>query len=102
MLGLNKREGRIFRYALVGHGGLACLLFVFGLLPSCEEDPEVVHVELSIRLLRPLPSPLLQVTPQPTLPNPFPTAQTFGHATTSAQATAQTTAQTCGHATPPV
>lgn len=74
MLGLNKREGRIFRYALVGHGGLACLLFVFGLLPSCEEDPEVVHVfELSAATPSPTPiPPLPQVTPQPTPPKPVP------------------------------
>lgn len=72
MLGLNKREGRIFRYALVGHGGLACLLFVFGLLPSCEEYPEVVHVfELSAATPSPTPiPPLPQVTPQPTPPKP--------------------------------
>ena len=76
MLGLNKREGRIFRYALVGHGGLACLLFVFGLLPSCEEDPEVVHVfELSAATPSPTPiPPLPQVTPQPTPPKPVPPA----------------------------
>ena len=78
MLGLNKREGRIFRYALVGHGGLACLLFVFGLLPSCEEDPEVVHVfELSAATPSPTPiPPLPQVTPQPTPPKPVPPPQT--------------------------
>ena len=63
MLGLNKREGRIFRYALVGHGGLACLLFVFGLLPSCEEDPEVVHVfELSAATPSPTPLPPLPLS----------------------------------------
>ena len=47
------------------------LVVVFGLLPSCEEDPEVVPL-LSFPP-RPRSHPASQVTPQPILPNPFPT-----------------------------
>ena len=81
MLGLNKNEGRVFRYAFVGHLVLACLLFVFGLLPSCEKDPEVVHVfELSAASPSPQPVPivpLVEATPPPvekptSIPTPSP------------------------------
>ena len=69
MLGLNKREGRVFRYAMVGHLLLACSLFVFGLFPSCDKDPEMVHVfELSAASAPPLPTPvvpLIEVTATP-------------------------------------
>ena len=44
MLGMNQREGRIFRMALLGHVFLVFCLFISSFIPSCEEEPEVVHV----------------------------------------------------------
>jgi len=78
MLGLNKSEGRVFRYAFVGHLVLAFSLFVFGLFPSCEKDPEVVHVfELSAASPSPQPAPtvpMVEATPPPAKkPAPVPT-----------------------------
>ena len=78
MLGLNKSEGRVFRYAFVGHLVLAFSLFVFGLFPSCEKDPEVVHVfELSAATPSPQPAPIVpkvEATPPPVKkPAPIPT-----------------------------
>ena len=68
MLGLNKKEKRIFRNSLFGHLVIACGIAVFAFLPSCEEEPEEIHVfELaaSQTYLEPLPSP-----PKPTPPLP--------------------------------
>ena len=89
MLGLNKSEGRVFRYAFVGHLVLAFSLFVFGLFPSCEKDPEVVHVfELSAASPSPQPAPIVPMVeaspppakkpvpiPTPTQPPPEPVTQ---------------------------
>ena len=69
MLGLNKSEGRIFRYAFLGHLVLAFSLFVFGLFPSCEKDPEVVHVfELAAASTSPQPAPIAPMVEAKTSP----------------------------------
>ena len=66
MLGLNQKEGRIFRFALIGHIVLGLFLFIYSFVPSCEEEPEIVHVfELASTPLPPTP----QVRPTP--PNPI-------------------------------
>ena len=63
MLGMNQREGRIFRVALLCHIAFAFCLFIYGFIPSCEEEPEVVHVfELASS---PPPHPLKFAPPHP-------------------------------------
>ena len=72
MLGMNQKEGRIFRLALLGHIAFAFFLFVCGFIPSCEEEPEVVHVfELASSPLPPAP----QLRPTPPKPIPKPVVQ---------------------------
>jgi protein TonB len=72
MLGMNHREGRIFRLALFGHILLAFCLFIYSFIPSCEEEAEVVHVfELASSPLAPPP----QVQPTPPKPTPKPVVQ---------------------------
>ena len=69
MLGLNQKEGRIFRFALIGHIVLGLFLFIYSFVPSCEEEPEIVHVfELASTPLPPTP----QVRPTPPKPTPKP------------------------------
>jgi len=80
MLGLNKKGLRIFRTALVCHLLFALGLFLYGFIPSCEEEPEVVHVfELASSAPplsrpappKPTPKPVIQ-KPKPTPPKPKP------------------------------
>jgi len=80
MLGLNRKESRVFRFSLVGHGLVALGCAVFGFLPSCEEEEEKVHVfELASSSPFPtipapqLPTPPKAVEPKPTPPKPKPT-----------------------------
>ena len=87
MVGLNRREKKIFAYSLFFHLFIGCFLFVFGLIPSCEEEPKEVHVfELAMATTQPMPikpaplppkvsstQPPLQSTPKPkTKPKPKP------------------------------
>ena len=66
MLGLNRRESRVFRFSLVGHGFVALACAVFGFLPSCEEEEEVHVFELASA--SPFPADLPAVQPPPPLP----------------------------------
>ncbi len=85
MLGMNQREGRFFRIALLCHLGFAFFLFVYSFIPSCEKKPEVVHVfELASSPPPPLvptppkptPKPVVQKpVPKPTPPKPKPVVQ---------------------------
>jgi TonB family protein len=72
MLGLNKKELRIFLWALACHLLLALGLFIYGFIPSCEEEPEIVHV---FELASSTPPPLPKVKPTPPKPNPKPVVQ---------------------------
>ena len=72
MLGMNQREGRIFRMALLGHVFLVFCLFISSFIPSCEEEPEVVHV---FELASSPPPPAPQVRPTPPKPTPKPVVQ---------------------------
>ena len=85
MLGMNQKEGRIFRFALLGHLVFAFCLFIYSFLPSCEEEPEVVHVfelassppppapQVRPTAPKPTPKPVVQKpTPKPTPPKPKP------------------------------
>ena len=62
MLGMNQREGRIFRVALICHIAFAFGLLVYGFIPSCEQKPEVIHV---FELASTSPPPVPQVRPTP-------------------------------------
>ncbi|MDB3959136.1 hypothetical protein N9408_09535, partial [Opitutales bacterium] len=78
---MSQKEGRIFRMALIGHLILALGIVVYSLLPSCEKEPEIVHVfELAstppppvpqVRKPTPKPKPVVQ-KPAPKLPTPKP------------------------------
>ena len=90
MLGLSKKESNFFVRALIGHVVLVSLLGFLGLLPSCEEEKEEVHVfELASASYTPplpvvsepkskpyLPPKVVPVKPkpitQPTPPKPIP------------------------------
>lgn len=83
MFGMSQKEGRIFRMALIGHLVLALGIVVYSLLPSCEEEPEIVHVfELAstppppapqVRKPTPKPKPVVQKpAPKPPTPKPKP------------------------------
>jgi TonB family protein len=83
MFGMSQKEGRIFRTALIGHLVLALGIVVYSLLPSCEEEPEIVHVfELAstppppapqVRKPTPKPKPVVQKpAPKPPTPKPKP------------------------------
>jgi protein TonB len=72
MLGMNQKEGQIFRLALLGHIAFAFFLFVYSFIPSCEEKPEVVHV---FELASSPPPPASQVRPTPPKPTPKPVVQ---------------------------
>ena len=82
MFGLNNKERRTFRYALVGHAILALFLMVYSFIPSCDDEPEVVHIfELAspppVQPVakpsppKPAPKPIVQKT-TPKLPQPKP------------------------------
>ncbi len=60
MFGMNQKEGRIFRIALVVHVLIAFLGIIFSFLPSCEKEPEDIHV---FELASSPPPPV--VTPPP-------------------------------------
>ena len=72
MFGLNKKELRIFLWALACHLLLALGLLIYGFIPSCEEEPEIVHV---FELASSTPPPLPEVKPTPPKPNPKPVVQ---------------------------
>ena len=83
MIGFNRREKKVFRYSLFFHLFGACFLFALGLFPSCEEEPEEIHVfELAMASEQPIvpqpvptpaptPTPPVKVTPRPE-PKPLP------------------------------
>jgi protein TonB len=73
MLGLNRRESRVFRFSLVSHGMIAGALFCFGFLPSCEDEPEEIHI-FELAAASPFPQPTEQVRqpPAPSKPEPKP------------------------------
>ena len=85
MLGLNRKESRVFRFSLVAHGFVALVCAVFGFLPSCEEEKEVHVFELASASpfpadlppvqppTPPKPTPPKVVVPKPTPPKPKPT-----------------------------
>ena len=72
MLGMNQREGRIFRVALLCHIAFVLCVFIYGLIPSCEEEPEVVHI---FELASPPPPPSAQIRPSPPKQTPKPVVQ---------------------------
>lgn len=79
MIGFNRREKIVFRYSLFFHFFGACFLFAMGFLPSCEEEPDEIHVfELAMASDQPIvpnkpvqmPSP--ESTPPQAQPKPEP------------------------------
>ena len=71
MIGFNRREKIVFRYSLFFHFFGACFLFALGLLPSCEEEPEEIHVfELAMASDQPIvpQKPVTLPSPKPTPP----------------------------------
>ena len=72
MLGFNQKEWRIFRIAIVVHLLFGLCLFIYSFIPSCEEEPEVVHV---FELASSPPPPAPQVRPTPPKPTPKPVVQ---------------------------
>ena len=71
MIGFNRREKIVFRYSLFFHFFGACFLFALGLLPSCEEEPEEIHVfELAMASDQPIvpQKPVQMPSPKPTPP----------------------------------
>jgi len=75
MFGLDKRENKYFRISLLGHIFLGFGIFIFSFLPSCEEEPEQVHV-FELAASAPVPPPetkkvkVNQVPPKPSTPAP--------------------------------
>jgi len=69
MLGMNKRELRIFRRALVGHVLFALGLLIYGFVPSCEDKPENIHV-FELASAPPLNPPTTKPTPPKPVPKP--------------------------------
>ena len=69
MLGLNNRENQVFRICLLGHLFLGAGLFIMSFFPSCENEPEEIHVfELASTTPTPMPKPpTFPKTPQPPL-----------------------------------
>lgn len=69
MLGLNNRENRVFRICLLGHLFLGAGLFIMSFFPSCENEPEEIHVfELASTTPTPMPKPAtFPKTPPPPL-----------------------------------
>ncbi len=72
MLGLNRREGRVFRFSLVAHGFVALVCAVFGFLPSCEEVEKVHVFELASASPFPADLPPVQPPQPPSPPKPKP------------------------------
>lgn len=88
MLGLNKREKKVFGVSLFLHAFGVCFLFILGLLPSCEDEPEPIHVfELAMASepifpAEPVPAPSpsvplspdkpIEAKPKPLPPSPAP------------------------------
>ena len=73
MLGLNNRENRAFRICLIGHLSLGAGLFIMSFFPSCEKEPEEIHVfELASTTPTPMPKPqtLPKTPPPPQAPPP--------------------------------
>ena len=68
MLGLNRRERRLFRLSVFAHGLGALGVVFFGFLPSCRKEPEEVHV-FELAAAAPLPE---QAAPAPQPPAPPP------------------------------
>ncbi len=66
---MNQREGRIFRVALIGHIVFALGLLIYSFIPSCEKEPEIVHVFELASSPPPVPP---QVKPSPPKPKPTP------------------------------
>ena len=71
MLGLNRKESKVFRFSLFGHGFVALALFCFGILPSCEDELEEIHV-FELATASPFPQPVQDVRQPPTPPEPTP------------------------------
>ena len=75
MFGLDKRENKYFRISLLGHIFLGFGIFIFSFLPSCEEEPEQVHV-FELAASAPVPPSetkkvkVNQVPPKPSTPAP--------------------------------
>ncbi len=77
MIGFSRREKIVFRYSLFFHLFGAFILFSLGFLPSCEEEPEEIHVfELAMASEQPIvpqvtaipppqPPPPIEATPKP-------------------------------------
>ena len=72
MFGFGETQSKAFKYALTGHGLLALSLMIYSFLPSCEKEPEVVHV---FELASSSPPPAPQVRPTPPKPTPKPVVQ---------------------------
>jgi len=72
MFGFGETQSKAFNYALIGHGLLALFLMIYSFLPSCEKEPEVVHV---FELASSSPPPAPQVRPTPPKPTPKPVVQ---------------------------
>ena len=83
MLGLNNRENRVFRISLLGHLFLGAGLFTMSFFPSCENEPEEIHVfELASTTPTPMlkpptfpkttPPPLVPQTPKKIIEKPLP------------------------------
>lgn len=75
MFGLDKRENKYFRISLLGHVFLGFGIFIFSFLPSCEEEPEQIHV-FELAASAPVPPSetkkvkVNQVPPKPSTPAP--------------------------------
>jgi TonB family protein len=74
MFGLNKREGRVFRFSLFAHVFVALSCAAFGFLPSCEEEEKVHVFELASASPFPsdLPTPQVPTPPKVVEPTPMP------------------------------
>ena len=72
MFGFGETQSKAFKYALIGHGLLALFLMIYSFLPSCEKEPEVVHV---FELASSSPPPVPEVRTTPPKPTPKPVVQ---------------------------
>ncbi len=70
MLGLNRRERKVFRFSLVSHVAVAVALFFLGILPGCEDEPEVHVFEMAAAI--PFPQQVEDVRQPPSQPKPAP------------------------------
>ena len=69
MFGFGETQSKAFKYALIGHGLLALFLMIYSFLPSCEKEPEVVHV-FEMASSSPPPAPQVRPTPPKTTSKP--------------------------------